>query len=63
VSSKLRTWRYLLKNKLNIQPCETPELVRARVQEDTFKEYDVEDVRVLLERWCDDAYRVGHELY
>jgi hypothetical protein len=56
VNSKLRTWRYILKTKLYIQSGETPEAVRARVGEQTLREYNPEDVRELLKKWCDDAY-------
>jgi len=63
VSSKLRTWRCHLKAKLHIQLGETLEAVHARVGEQALMGYDPADVRELLDRWCNEGFQVGHELY
>jgi len=60
LSQKLRSWRAKLKKKLNVQPGETPEEVQASVGDQAFMEYDPKDMRVLLDRWCDERFQVGY---
>jgi hypothetical protein len=49
-----------IKESTHIQPGDMPEIVRERVEEQALEGYDVEDVRVLLVRWCDEQDQVGY---
>jgi hypothetical protein len=53
ISQKMQTWRCQQKKKLEIQPGETPEMVRTRVGDTTFTRWDLEDIAELLARWLD----------
>jgi hypothetical protein len=49
--------------KLKIQPNYMPEIVRSRVGEADLAKYDPLDLAALLEKWCSEENKVGHELY
>jgi hypothetical protein len=51
-----------IKESTHIQLGDMPEIVRERVEEQALEGYDVEDVRVLLVRWCDEQDQVGYSL-
>jgi hypothetical protein len=63
MGEKLKSWRHKLKKQLNIQSDDTPETIRARVGEANLSKYDPQDLEALLDKWCDRANQVGHELY
>jgi hypothetical protein len=58
ISQKMGTWRCQQNKKLEIQPGETPEMVRTKVGDMTFTGWDPEDMAVLLARWCDEVWQV-----
>jgi hypothetical protein len=49
-----------LMKTLNIQPGEMPEVVQEKVGDEALTEYYPEDVRVLLNRWCEEAFQVDY---
>jgi hypothetical protein len=60
VSQKVQTWRCKLKKLLKIRHGNTPDIVRERIGEHALEDYDAEDVRVLIVRWCDEQDHVGY---
>ena len=63
MGGKLRSWRHSLKDALKIQPDDTPDTVKARIRQNFINNYDLYDLEVLLNKWCDKKNKVGHELY
>lgn len=60
MSQKVRAWRCKLKKLLKIRHGNTPEIVRERIGEQALEDYDAEDARVLIARWCDEQDHVGY---
>jgi hypothetical protein len=60
---KQRNRRHTFKYSLNIQPNDTPETIRTRMGEENILKHDPLDLEVLLEKWCTQENKLGHELY
>jgi hypothetical protein len=56
MGTKLKSWRYTVRNQLNIQLDDTLKTVWARVREATLPKYDPLDLEALLDKWCNVEY-------
>ncbi|XP_062171470.1 uncharacterized protein LOC133877245 isoform X2 [Alnus glutinosa] len=52
IGRKHRSWKSRFKTKLRIRDGDTPEIIRARMPDNFFGNYDAEDVEFLLRDWC-----------
>jgi len=62
IGFKHRSWKSRFKIKLHIRDSDMPEIIRARVPDNTFAKYDAEDVEFLLSDWCTEQKRVCRSL-
>ena len=60
---KPRSWRHSLKDTLKIRSADTLDTVKVRMGQIFVNNYDLYDLKVLLDKWCYKKNQIGHELY